>query len=107
MAPTASDGRGTPCAHAASPVDVRRPPGSVGERRRNRAPRARRRRSRSHPGADDMTLTLSAFDLPAHLSAKADPRLIAGDEQHFAAVAQSLEETIADLSARLDAARKA
>jgi hypothetical protein len=52
-------------------------------------------------------LTTSAFDLPDHLIAKADPALIAGDEQHFAAIAESLEQTIADLSARLDAERKA
>jgi len=52
-------------------------------------------------------LTTSAFDLPEHLSPKADPALIAGDEQHFAAIAQSLEQTIADLSDQLDAARKA
>jgi hypothetical protein len=38
---------------------------------------------------------------------KADPALIAGDEQHFAAIAQSLEQSIADLSDRLDAARRA
>src|SRR6478672_3383345 len=49
----------------------------------------------------------SVFDLPDRLAAKADPRLTAGDEQHFAAVAESLEESIADLSTRLDAARKA
>jgi DNA helicase IV len=52
-------------------------------------------------------LTTSAFNLPDHLRAKADPRLIAGDEQHFAAIAQSLEQNIADMSDRLDAARKA
>ena len=52
-------------------------------------------------------LTTSAFDLPDHLIRKADPSLIAGDEQHFAAIAQSLEQTIADLSDRLDAERKA
>ena len=51
--------------------------------------------------------TASAFDLPANLSAKADPALIAGDERHFAAIAQSLSETIADLSGRLDAELKA
>jgi hypothetical protein len=50
-------------------------------------------------------LTFSAFDLPGRLSAKADPALIAGDEQHFAAIAESLEQTIADLSGRLDAER--
>jgi DNA helicase IV len=52
-------------------------------------------------------LTTSAFDLPDHLTPKADPRLIAGDEQHFAAIAESLEQSIADLSERLDATRKA
>ena len=52
-------------------------------------------------------LTTSAFDLPDRLSAKADPALIAGDEQHFAAIAESLEQSIADLSDRLDAERRA
>jgi hypothetical protein len=52
-------------------------------------------------------LTTNAFDLPDHLTAKADPRLIAGDEQHFGAIAESLEQSIADLSDRLDAERKA
>jgi len=52
-------------------------------------------------------LTASAFDLPDRLAAKADPALIADDEQHFAAIARSLEQSIADLSARLDAERKA
>ena len=54
-----------------------------------------------------MPLTTSAFNLPDHLTPKADPTLIADDEQHFAAIAESLEQTIADLSDRLDAARKA
>ncbi len=52
-------------------------------------------------------LTTSAFDLPDRLIAKADPTLIAGDEQHFAAIAESLEQSIADLSGRLDAELKA
>ena len=51
-------------------------------------------------------LTRSVFDLPDRLSAKADPALISTDEQHFAAIAESLEQSIADLSKRLDAARK-
>ena len=51
--------------------------------------------------------TDSAFDLPDHLSPKADPTLIAGDEQHFAAIAESLERSISALSERLDAERKA
>ena len=52
-------------------------------------------------------LTTSAFDLPDRLSAKADPALIAGDEQHFAAIAESLEQTVAELAGRLDAELKA
>ncbi|MFF7988184.1 RNA polymerase recycling motor ATPase HelR [Kitasatospora xanthocidica] len=52
-------------------------------------------------------LTTSAFDLPDRLSAKADPALIGGDERHFAAIAESLEATIAELSDRLDALRRA
>jgi len=50
-------------------------------------------------------LTTSAFDLSDHLARKADPALIAGDEQHCAAIAESLEQSIADLSDRLDAER--
>jgi DNA helicase IV len=52
-------------------------------------------------------LTTSAFDLPEHLSPKADPTLIAGDEQHFAAIAESLEHSIHELSGRLDTERQA
>ena len=48
-----------------------------------------------------MPLTTSAFDLPDNLSPKADPALIGSDEEHFAAIAESLEETIAELSDRL------
>jgi AAA domain len=59
-------------------------------------------------GDDDViNVTTTAFNLPKHLVAKADPALIAGDEQHLAVVAESLEEQIADLSERLDAERKA
>jgi hypothetical protein len=52
-------------------------------------------------------LTASAFDLPDRLTSKADPALIAGDERHFAALAASLGQAVADLSGRLDAARRA
>ncbi|MFG2244378.1 RNA polymerase recycling motor ATPase HelR [Spirillospora sp. NPDC048823] len=52
-------------------------------------------------------VTTSAFDLPDHLAPKADPALIARDERHFAAIAESLEHSIADLSGRLDAERMA
>jgi hypothetical protein len=59
-------------------------------------------------GADDVTpLPASAFNLPGHLAAKADPALIADDERHFTAIADSLRQSIADLSDRLDAERKA
>ncbi len=53
------------------------------------------------------SLTTTVFDLPTRLSAKADPALIERDEHHFAAIGQSLERTIADLTERLDAARRA
>jgi hypothetical protein len=52
-------------------------------------------------------LTTSAFDLPDRLAAKAGPHLIADDERHFAAITESLDRSIADLTERLDASRKA
>ncbi|OAR27141.1 AAA family ATPase [Streptomyces sp. ERV7] len=52
-------------------------------------------------------LTTSAFDLPQRLSLKADPALIGGDERHFAAIAESLAQSIAELSDRLEATRRA
>ena len=59
-------------------------------------------------GADAVNpLTTSVFDLPDHLAPKADPALIAGDEKHFTAIAESLEQSIADLADRLDAERRA
>ncbi|MFB9239215.1 RNA polymerase recycling motor ATPase HelR [Plantactinospora siamensis] len=51
-------------------------------------------------------LTTSAFDLPDRLAHKADPTLIAADDRHFAAVAESIERSVADLSDRLDAERR-
>jgi hypothetical protein len=51
--------------------------------------------------------TTSAFDLPDRLAAKADPALTARDEQHFAVLADTLRRTVADLSDRLDAERRA
>ena len=47
-------------------------------------------------------VTTSAFDLPDRLAAKADPALIAADERHFAAIADTLEQSIAELSGRLE-----
>jgi hypothetical protein len=52
-------------------------------------------------------LATSAFDLPARLAAKAGPALIAEDERHFAAIAESLDQSITDLSRRLEAERRA
>jgi hypothetical protein len=52
-------------------------------------------------------LTTSAFDLRDHLAPKADPALIAHDDLHFAAIAETLDATIAELSDRLDVARRA
>ncbi|UQU68712.1 AAA family ATPase [Couchioplanes caeruleus] len=52
-------------------------------------------------------MTASAFDLPDRLAAKAEPALIAADERHFAAIATSLDRSIADLSERLEAERRA
>ncbi|HET9975316.1 MAG TPA: AAA family ATPase, partial [Streptosporangiaceae bacterium] len=52
-------------------------------------------------------LNTSAFDLPERLAAKGDPALITGDERHFAAIAQTLEQSIAELSGRLEAERRA
>ncbi|MEV4298889.1 RNA polymerase recycling motor ATPase HelR [Microbispora rosea] len=52
-------------------------------------------------------LPTSAFDLPHRLCHKADPKLIAADERHFAAIAESLEQSIADLAGRLDAELRA
>ncbi|SFF58206.1 RNA polymerase recycling motor ATPase HelR [Blastococcus tunisiensis] len=51
-------------------------------------------------------LTTSAFDLPDSLAAKADPALIGGDDRHFAAIAETLRQTVAELSGRLDAERR-
>ncbi|MFD5341085.1 RNA polymerase recycling motor ATPase HelR [Streptomyces hawaiiensis] len=51
--------------------------------------------------------TTSAFDLPDRLAHKAAPALIAGDEQHFAAIADCLEQSITELSDRLETARRA
>jgi DNA helicase IV len=49
--------------------------------------------------------TTSAFALPERLAAKADPALIADDERHFAAIAETLGRQVADLEERLAAQR--
>lgn len=53
-----------------------------------------------------MTLAPTAFSLPDHLSAKADPALVVDDERHFATMAASLATTIDDLTLRLDEERQ-
>nr|WP_323740621.1 RNA polymerase recycling motor ATPase HelR [Mumia zhuanghuii] len=49
----------------------------------------------------------SAFALPADLSHKADPIQVGDDEQHFAAIAATLEQSIRELAERLDETLKA
>ncbi len=58
-----------------------------------------------NPSSD--RLSGNVFDLPERLAAKADPRLVGEDESHFAAIAESLEQTVTQLSERLDAERAA
>jgi hypothetical protein len=48
----------------------------------------------------------SAFALPDHLAAKADPGLIARDEKQFAAIADALEQQVAGVLDRLAVLRK-
>ena len=67
-----------------------------------------------HPEPDDAIPFTSGsspaagvFRLPERLAAKADPALIAEDERHFTAIAENLDRTRAELTARLDAARRA
>ncbi|MDF3046048.1 MAG: Superfamily and helicase-like protein [Ornithinibacter sp.] len=52
-------------------------------------------------------MTTSAFHLPDRLADKRDPGLIAVDEQQFTAITTALEQSVADLSQRLEAARRA
>lgn len=51
-------------------------------------------------------VTTSAFRLPEHLAAKTDRALIAADEEHFSAMAATLQGSVTDLTERLAAARK-
>ncbi|MFJ7076604.1 RNA polymerase recycling motor ATPase HelR [Streptomyces sp. NPDC098781] len=52
-------------------------------------------------------VSTSVFALPERLSPKADPSLIAADEEHFTAIARCIDQSIAELSDRLTAARRA
>ena len=51
--------------------------------------------------------TTSVFQLPDRLLFKSEPASIGADEQHFAAISDSLERTISEVSQRLDEQRKA
>ncbi|MGY1829241.1 RNA polymerase recycling motor ATPase HelR [Geodermatophilus sp. SYSU D01180] len=51
-------------------------------------------------------VSTTVFALPDDLAAKADPALVADDVAHLAAVAASLERTVAELTDRLDAERR-
>ena len=62
---------------------------------------------RGAPESPTVTRSTSPFALPDHLSAKADPALVAADERHFADLARTLDEALADLTERLDTARRA
>jgi hypothetical protein len=69
--------------------------------------RAESRRSGDAGGGDDaQPVATSAFELSDELAAKTDPALIGADEEHFAAIETALDSAIADLSERLDAARR-
>ncbi|ROR91947.1 RNA polymerase recycling motor ATPase HelR [Nocardioides aurantiacus] len=52
------------------------------------------------------TGTTSVFALTEH-PAKADAALVSADEEHFAAIGRSIDDALADLTARLDEARRA
>jgi len=54
-----------------------------------------------------VTPAASAFDLPDRLAAKGVAALVSADEAHFGAIAESLAGTVAHLSERLEAERRA
>jgi hypothetical protein len=54
-----------------------------------------------------VTTSSSAFDIPDRVSTKRAPELIGTDDEHFAAIAESLERSIAELTERLAAERRA
>nr|WP_286185959.1 RNA polymerase recycling motor ATPase HelR [Sphaerisporangium cinnabarinum] len=64
-------------------------------------------RPSTHPTVGQDPQPAPFFELPTRLAAKADPALVDTDERHFAAIAASLEHSVADLAQRLDAARRA
>lgn len=52
------------------------------------------------------TTRTSPFLLPERLAAKTDPVLIGDDERHFAAIAESIAQSVAAIEERLDALRR-
>jgi hypothetical protein len=51
--------------------------------------------------------TISAFALPPRLAAKAEPALIARDEEYFAAIADAIDQQVAELVEQLAVLRRA
>lgn len=52
------------------------------------------------------TTRTSPFLLPERLAAKTDPALIGDDERHFAAISESIAQSVAAIEERLDALRR-
>lgn len=61
---------------------------------------------RTQQAAGEDPAATGAFQLPERLAAKANPALIAADEEHFAAIAERLDQEMADLARRLSEARR-
>jgi len=62
--------------------------------------------SKQRAGDDDLDpVTISVFNISEHLG-KADRKLIGDDEHHLAATAIAIEQSIADVSDRVEAARR-
>ncbi len=58
------------------------------------------------PDPATRTAPNGVFALPGRLAAKADPALVAADEEHFAAVAEALAAARAEVGKQLDAVRR-
>ena len=54
-----------------------------------------------------MSPVRTAFNLPGHLAAKADPGLIAADERHLTSIADCIADQVAAVSKQLDELRQA
>lgn len=63
-----------------------------------KAPAAKQNQALEPSTRPETTASTSAFNLPERLLTKAEPAMVAGDELHLAAVAESLARQVADLS---------